>query len=128
MFDVASEAEGKNGPAAAEISNRVVQLMREFVGRGPTRARTTIVGDLVVVVLQDTLLKAEKSLVADGRSEMVLDMRRTYQETLRSEFVGVVQEVLGRSVLAFMSDHHLDPDMAVEVFVLGDGEVGAEGD
>jgi uncharacterized protein YbcI len=55
-------------------------------------------------------------------------MRRTYQETLRSELVDVVQEVLGRSVLAFMSDHHLDPDMAVEVFVLGDGEVGADDD
>jgi uncharacterized protein YbcI len=124
VVDTPTDGEGRNGPAAAEISNRVVQLMRDFVGRGPTRARTTITRDLVVVVLQDTLLKAEKSLVADGRSEMVVDMRRTYQDTLRDEFVGVVEEVLGRPVLAFMSDHHLDPDMAVEVFVLAEGERG----
>lgn len=124
MTDAPSDGEGRNGPAAAEISNRVVQLLRDFVGRGPTRARTTITGDLVVVVLRDTLLKAEKSLVADGSSEMVIEMRRTYQTTLREEFVGVVEEVLGRKVAAFMSDHHLDPDMAVEVFVLKDGEGG----
>ena len=41
-----------------------------------------------------------------------------------AKLVGVVEEVLGRKVAAFMSDHHLDPDMAVEVFVLKDGEGG----
>ena len=107
---------------AAEISNRVVQLMRDFIGRGPTRARTTISGDLVVVVLQDTLLKAERTLVAEGREEMVIDMRRTYQTTLRDEFVGFVEDTLGRKVVAFMSDHHIDPDIAVEVFVLANGD------
>ena len=124
MPDTPRNGEERNGPAAAEISNRIVQVMREALGRGPTRARTTIAKNLVVVVLQDTLLKAEKSLVADGRSGMVIDIRRTYQATLRDEFVGVVEEVLDRKVMAFMSDHHIDPDVAVEVFVMTDGEEG----
>jgi uncharacterized protein YbcI len=124
MPDMPNDAHDGYGPAAAEISNRVVQITREFLGRGPTRARTTIAGDLVVVVLQDTLLKAERSLVAEGRSETVIDSRRTYQAALREDYVEVVEEVLDREVLAFMSDHHIDPDIAVEVFVLADGEEG----
>jgi len=124
MPDMPNDAQDGYGPAAAEISNRVVQITREFLGRGPTRARTTIAGDLVVVVLQDTLLKAERSLVAEGRSETVIDSRRTYQAALREDYVEVVEEVLDREVLAFMSDHHIDPDIAVEVFVLADGEEG----
>lgn len=118
MLETSREGEEQLGPVAAEISNRVVQVMRDFIGRGPTRARTTISRDLAVVVLQDTLLKAEKSLAAEGKSEMVIDIRRTYQATLREELVAVVEEVLGRKVIAFMSDHHIDPDIAVEVFVL----------
>lgn len=124
MPDVPNDAQDGYGPAAAEISNRVVQITREFLGRGPTRARTTIAGDLVVVVLQDTLLKAERSLVAEGRSETVIDSRRTYQAALREDYVEVVEDVLDRKVLAFMSDHHIDPDIAVEIFVLANGEEG----
>ena len=60
--------------------------------------------------------------MADGRHEMVIDMRRTYQATLREEFVDLVEGVVGRKVVAFLSDHHIDPDIAVETFVLGDGD------
>lgn len=121
---VARESE-QNGLAAAEISNGVVQVMREYLGRGPTRARTTIARNLVVVVLEDTLLKAEKSLVSGGQGEAVTENRRSYQETMREDFVAVVEEVLGRKVIAFLSDHHIEPDIAVEMFVV-DALDGAE--
>jgi hypothetical protein len=37
---------------------------------------------------------------------------------VRADAVAVVEGVTGRSVTAFMSDNHIDPDIAVETFVL----------
>jgi uncharacterized protein YbcI len=102
----------------ASISNHVVRVMSEYTGRGPTKARTSIDGDLVSVLLRDTLTKGERSLVADGRSQLVLDMRKAFQMTMRDDLVAGVEQIMGRKVVAFMSDNHIDPDVAAETFVL----------
>jgi uncharacterized protein YbcI len=106
------------GQQAAAISNAVVHVVSEYTGRGPTRARTYLAEDLVSVVMRDTLTKAELSLVHGGQQERVLDTRRMFQQTMRDELVAGVEEILGRRVIAFMSDNHIDPDLAVETFVL----------
>jgi uncharacterized protein YbcI len=116
------ELSSTTGQRAAQISNAVVRIQREFVGRGPTKARTTIREDAVLVLLHDMLTKAERSLVADGRENQVLEMRHSFQGVMRSAMVEVVQEITGRKVIAFMSDNHIDPDMATEVFVLAPGD------
>ncbi len=107
-----------NGSKGAAISNMVVRTLSEYTGRGPTKARTYLNGDLVTVVLQDTLTKGERSLVGDGLDELVLRMRKAFQGTMRHDLIGGVEEILGRRVTAFMSDNHIDPDVAVEIFVL----------
>jgi uncharacterized protein YbcI len=109
-----------------------VRLLRDYTGRGPTQAYTTITETHVVVVLRDALLKAERSLVQDGHSDAVIDMRRRFQRTMKDALVAAVEEHSHREVLAFLSDHHIDPDIAVEVFILkprgsGDGRDGAAG-
>jgi uncharacterized protein YbcI len=106
------------GSQAAAISNLVVRLVSEYTGRGPTRARTYITDDLISVVLADTLTKGERSLVRDGEHERVLETRKAYQRTMHKELVAGVEELTGRKVLAFFSDNSIDPDMAVETFVL----------
>ncbi|HKG38067.1 MAG TPA: Na-translocating system protein MpsC family protein [Conexibacter sp.] len=102
----------------AAISNAVVRLLSEYTGRGPTKARTYINDDYIAVVLQDTLTKGERSLVRDGRTELVLDNRKAYQQTMANDLVAAVEELSGRTVHAFLSDNHADPDVAVESFVL----------
>ncbi len=92
--------------------------MSEYTGRGPTKARTTIGKDVVIVLLEDTLTKGERSLAADGKTDLVLTTRFAFQETMRADLVAAVQDITGRDVAAFMSANHIDPDMAVEVFVL----------
>jgi uncharacterized protein YbcI len=109
--------------AAAGISKHVVHVMSEFTGRGPTSARTTIDGDLVMVLLRDTLTKGERSLVADGRAQLVLDMRKAFQSTMRDELIAGIEAIMGREVAAFMSDNHIEPDTAVEVFLLAPAEL-----
>jgi uncharacterized protein YbcI len=105
----------------------MVRLVSEYTGRGPTKARTYYDGDLVAIVLQDTLTRGERSLVRDGRSELVLSTRRAFQATMSDDAVAGVEEITGRKVMAFLSDNHIDPDVAVESFVLhperdGDGQ------
>jgi uncharacterized protein YbcI len=106
------------GPLAAEISRRMVKLMHEYTGRGPTRARTYIHTNLVVCVLADTLTKGERTLAAHGEEASVINTRRTYQQLMRGEAVTMVEELVGRKVIAFFSDHSLNPDMAIEGFAL----------
>lgn len=106
------------GSKAAAISNHIVRTMSDFTGRGPTKARTYLNDDVVTCVLQDTLTKGERSLVSDDLFNLVLTTRRAYQGTMRVELVSGVEAILGRRVTAFMSDNHIDPDVAVEVFVL----------
>jgi uncharacterized protein YbcI len=106
------------GETGSQISNAVVRLVSEYTGRGPTRARTFFNDDLITVVLHDTLTRGERSLVRDGEVERVLDTRKAYQRTMRTVLVEAVESASGRTVLAFFSDNSVDPDMAVETFVL----------
>jgi hypothetical protein len=48
----------------------------------------------------------------------VLDMRRAYQDAMRSDCIAAIEDLTGRTVQAFMSANHIDPDLAAEVFVL----------
>lgn len=99
--------------------------MSTYTGRGPTKAWASIDGELISVVLRDTLTKGERSLVSDGRGQLVLDMRKAYQSTMREELVAGVERISGRKVIAFLSDNHIDPDIAVESFVLEPREAPA---
>jgi uncharacterized protein YbcI len=96
----------------------VVRLLSDYTGRGPTKARTYISDDLITVVLHDTLTKGERSLVRDGRINLVMENRRAFQHTMSAELTAAVEHLSGRTVLAFLSANHVDPDLAVESFIL----------
>jgi uncharacterized protein YbcI len=115
------------GAMTAAISNAIVRLLHHYTGRGPTRARTTIGSDMIVCVMGATLTKGEQTLVRDGKADVVLHSRRAFQDTMREEATAAVEEISGRQVVAFMSSNHIDPDLAVEVFVL-EPEPSVDGD
>jgi uncharacterized protein YbcI len=102
----------------AAISNTTVRLLREYTGRGPTKARTTIRDNVVLVILEQTLTKGEQVLVEKGRGENVLALRHEYQKAMREEICANVAQLTGRTVVAMMSANHLGPDLAAEIFVL----------
>ena len=108
----------EGGALHAAISEAVVRLLAENTGRGPTKARTTIDGDLIVVVLQNSLTPGERYLADASRGEQVLDMRRAYQDAMRSDCIAAIEQLTDRTVTAFMSANHIDPDLAAEVFIL----------
>jgi uncharacterized protein YbcI len=100
------------------LSNAIVGFLREYTGRGPTKARTSIRDNVVLVMLEQTLTKGEQVLVKKGRIEQVLTLRHEYQEAMREESSLKVAELTGRTVVAFMSANHIDPDLASEIYVL----------
>jgi uncharacterized protein YbcI len=106
------------GSMTAAISNAAVQIVAEYTGRGPTKARTSIHDDVVLILMQDTLTKAERTLLKAGQVEFVLETRQRFQATMREDLVGAVERLTSRDVIAFMSTNHAEPDMAAEVFVL----------
>ena len=110
--------ETRRGSTSADISTGAVQILSEYTGRGPTKAHTLINRDAVLIILGDTLTKGERSLVSMDMSDHVLETRRRYQTAMQDELVGVVEKHTGRKVIAFMSDSHIDPDFAAEVFLL----------
>jgi len=126
---VSVEARPHGGPLAAEISNTVVRALARTTGRGPTKARTTLGDNGVFVVLQDSMTRGEQTLADAGEGEAVLDLRRRWQRVMKEEISREIEQLTGRKVIGFMSDNHIDPDLAVEVFVLEplpDGEGAGE--
>jgi uncharacterized protein YbcI len=106
------------GELSVAISNGMVQLLRRTTGRGPTKARTTMGRDHVLVMLQDTLTIGERTLTEAGYAEEVMLTRRRFQEVMRPDATKMVEELTGRTVIGFMSDNHANPDLGVEVFIL----------
>jgi uncharacterized protein YbcI len=88
----------------AAVANAMVALHKEQFGRGPTRARTDYAGpDVLVTVLSDALLPAEKALVEMGEHLRVLEARAFFQEATRERFIELVESIVPRKVHSFHS-------------------------
>ena len=107
------------GELLASISNMVVSVYADHLGRGPTKARTFITEGVITCVLEDTLTRAERKLVESGRQTPVLEIRTTLQETMRNELGGKVEELSGQRVRAIIAGTELEPDISTQIFVLG---------
>jgi uncharacterized protein YbcI len=110
----------------AQVSTGLVQLHSRYYGKGPTKAKTHLVDDTLVCILQGGFTTVERTLLDTGEVESVYRMRRSFQKATEQEFRQVVEEATGRSVVAYMSSINVDPDLAVEIFVLEPIEVPVE--
>jgi uncharacterized protein YbcI len=108
------------GQVREEIASRIVQQQSEYYGQGPTKAKTYYVDDLVVVVLEETFTKAERTLVGRGETEAIRQIRRRFQQEMADEFKAIVEQATGRTVKAFLSETNVEVDVAVEIFLLGE--------
>jgi uncharacterized protein YbcI len=106
------------GEMLAQISTGLVQLHSRFYGKGPTKAKTHIVDDTVVSILRGGFTTVERTLIENGDHDSVYQMRRSFQQAMEDEFRSVVEAATGRRVIAYMSQIHTDPDLAIELFVL----------
>lgn len=110
----------KGGQALVELSNAMVGLHREYFGRGPGAAKSFFNDEMVVCVLTDIYTAVERTLIRAGQAEHVRRTRGLHQEALENEYKASVEQIMGRPVDAFLSVVHVDPDVAIEVFLLGE--------
>jgi uncharacterized protein YbcI len=106
------------GPLNAAIANEIGRLFAEFTGRGATKSRAFLHQDTVVCVLENGATKAEVSLVAAGRDELVRQQRDALQRAMETQLIDAVERLTGRTVRSFLSGTSTPGDSSVEVFVL----------
>ena len=115
----APDSVNRHGEQLAAVTNGIVQLFSEYYGRGPTKAKSYLLDERIVVcVLEDTMTTVEQTLVKNGDKDMVRQVRLTFQEAMADEFKGVVEQALGRRVAAYHSQLTMEPDIGFEFFVL----------
>jgi uncharacterized protein YbcI len=118
MSDLESDAPLAGGRLLSEITNEIVALMREHYGRGPIKAKTYVLDNLIVCVLTNAGFTAiEKTMMEGGEPDRVLEMRRDFQRLMKTRYSQLIERLTGRKVLAFLSQAHVEPDLTVEMFL-----------
>jgi uncharacterized protein YbcI len=116
-----------SGEMRATIGSEIVRLQSEYYGKGPTKAKVHVEGDVVVVVLEESFTRAEKTLIQRGEAEGIQDIRRRFQRVMADQFKSIVEQATGRQVRSFFSDTDLDQDISVEVFILAGDRTNMSG-
>jgi uncharacterized protein YbcI len=105
------------GHLLSAISTAIVKLMREHYGRGPIKAKTYALDDIVVCVLRGAgFTPLEQTIMDAGDGARVVAMRENFQAMMANRYKDMIEELTGREVLAFLSQAHVEPDITLEVF------------
>lgn len=103
----------------AAVTEVMVGFHRRYYHREPVTAKTLLLGDdLIACVLGGVYTDVEKTMIELQRATLVQETRNAFQEAMQDKFISAVQELTGRHVLAFISNHHVGPDIEIELFLL----------
>ena len=115
------------GKLLAAISTSIVAILREHYGRGPMRAKTYALDDIIVVVMRGSgFTPLEQTIMNSGDPERVVAMREDFQRVMAARYRETIEELTGRRVVAFLSQAHVEPDITVEMFFV-DGPLAGFG-
>jgi uncharacterized protein YbcI len=103
----------------AAISRSMAGLQREHYGRESTKVNAYAIKDMIMVVVRlKHLTPLEKSMVDGGEPDRVLALRAEFARVMAGRYKHTVEQVTGRTVVALLSQAHVDPDIIVEAFFL----------
>jgi uncharacterized protein YbcI len=109
-----------DGRLLAAISTKIVGILREHYGRGPMKAKTYALDDIIVVVMRGSGFTAlEQTIMDSGQPERVIELREDFQRMMATRYRDMIEELTGRNVVAFLSQAHVDP-VTIEIFFSGD--------
>jgi uncharacterized protein YbcI len=101
------------------VTDAMVALHERYHHRAPVTAKTTMLGgDLIACVLGGVYTDVEKTMIELQRTTIVQETRSAFQNAMQQKFIDTVERLSGRDVLAFISNHHVGPDMEIELFLL----------
>jgi uncharacterized protein YbcI len=105
------------GHLLSAISNSIVRILRERYGRGPMKAKTYALDDIIVVVMRaGGFTAAEQTMIDSGEPDRVVGMREDFQRVMAEDYKDTVERLTDRKVLAFLSNAHVAPELTVEIF------------
>jgi len=97
----------------------MVALHERYHHRMPVSAKTQLLDDdLIAVVMGGVYTEVEKTMIELERVTVVQETRSAFQDAMQHRFIDEVERLSGRDVLAFISNHHVGPDLEIELFVL----------
>ena len=103
----------------AAVTDAMVALHERYHHRAPVSAKTLLLDDeLLVCVLGGVYTDVEKTIIEIQRAPIVQETRSAFQSAMQNKFIAAVERLSGRTVLTFLSNHHVGPDLEVEVFIL----------
>jgi len=109
----------QGGHLLAAISTTIVGILREHYGRGPMKAKTYALDDLVVCVMRGSGFTAlERTMMESGDPDRVVAMRHDFQRLMATRYTDAIEELTGRNVVAFLSQAHVEPDITMEIFFM----------
>jgi uncharacterized protein YbcI len=107
------------GQLLAAISTKIVGILREHYGRGPMKAKTYALDDIIVVVMRGSGFTAlEQTIMDSGQPERIIELREDFQRMMATRYRSVIEELTGRNVVAFLSQAHVEPDITMEIFFI----------
>ncbi|HWF75210.1 MAG TPA: DUF2294 domain-containing protein [Solirubrobacteraceae bacterium] len=107
------------GQLLAAISTSIVTILRDHYGRGPMKAKTYALDDIIVVVMRGSgFTPLEQTIMDSGEPHRVVAMRHDFQHMMSERFKDTIEELTGRNVVAFLSQAHVDPDITMEIFFI----------
>jgi uncharacterized protein YbcI len=116
---IKSGASLAGGQLLAAISTSIVGILRNHYGRGPMKAKTYALDDIIVVVMRGSgFTPLEQTIMDSGEPHRVIDMREEFQRVMAARYKSTIEELTGRKVLAFLSQAHVDPDITMEIFFI----------
>ena len=115
----ASTAPLTGDPLLLAVTDAMVALHERYHHRAPVTAKTMLLGgDLLACVLGGVYTDVEKTMIELQHTTIVQETRSAFQNAMQHKFIAAVEDLSGRTVLAFISNHHVGPDMEIELFVL----------
>lgn len=107
----------------AAVTDAMVVLHRRYHHRAPVTAKTLLLGgDLLACVMGGVYTDVEKTMIELQRAPVVQETRSFFQDAMQQRFIAEVERLSGRDVLAFISNHHVGPDIEIELFMLAPSE------
>ena len=133
MADEPKEPEDHGQPLLARISNEMVRAQKQFFGKGPTKAKSYMLDDFLLIVMRGGLTTAEKTMLEFGQPDQVRQFRQLFENEMTERLTDMIERLTGRKVATYQSQIMFDPDLVVEMFVFdcagdpGDRVATAEG-
>jgi uncharacterized protein YbcI len=115
----AQDLELQGDELLAAITEAMIAFHERYYHRPPGTAKTLLLGDdLLACILGGVYTDVEKTMIELQRAPIVQETRNAFQTAMQDKFIAAVEHLSGRTVLAFISNHHVGPDIEIELFLL----------